>query len=588
MAARIWIHRLFAGGFPSSNPMCLPFPTPAGSLTGMLRLAAALGLAFALAPTALSAATIPDVSNALFSTESNSGPDLRLEIEISPAALDKLRDYQWNRAEPDLPRENVPAQIREGGILYTNVLLHLKGSAGSFRPVDDKPAFTLQFDKAEAGQRFHGLQKIHLNNSVQDSSYASEIVCRELFLSAGIPTPRATLARVSLNGRLLGLYVLVEGWNKQFLKRHFANTHGNLWDGGFVRDISTPLAVNSGDQPADRSALDRLVEAAGETNLNRRLARLDTVLDLDRFLTFSAMESLLVHWDGYTMNRNNYRVFHDLDSGKLVFLPHGLDQMFGQWRTRPDHPITPPLRGLVGRAILQTPEGRKRYLARMSQLFTNVFRAEAMQGRVEQIAAQAQRMLEGSPNERQRQQRFTAALADRIRLREQSVREQLAEATAPLRFETNGVARLTRWNSKTDFGNPAFDRLHSPFEVLQITAPGSASYGSWRRTVLLEPGHYRLEGRVKTEALVFGPGVARGGVTLRISGDRNAPMQPQLSQWTAVSCDFTTGGLEDVELVCELRASQGWVWFREDSLRLIRLSAGGPTAAPAPAASRAP
>jgi len=41
------------------------------------------------------------------------------------------------------------------------------------------------------------------------------------------------------------------------------------------------------------------------------------------------MEIMLAHWDGYAQNRNNYRVFHDFDSGRLVFLPHGLDQMFG-------------------------------------------------------------------------------------------------------------------------------------------------------------------------------------------------------------------------------------------------------------------
>jgi spore coat protein CotH len=104
------------------------------------------------------------------------------------------------------------------------VAIHLKGSAGSFRPVEDKPALTLNFDKFAPGQRFHGLKKIHLNNSVQDSSYLSEQISRELFLAAGVPTTRATQAKVQLNGRNLGVCVLVEGWNKQFLKRHFNKT----------------------------------------------------------------------------------------------------------------------------------------------------------------------------------------------------------------------------------------------------------------------------------------------------------------------------------------------------------------------------
>ena len=57
----------------------------------------------------------------------------------------------------------------------------------------------------------------------------------------------------------------------------------------------------------------------------------------------------------------------DLESGRLVFLAHGLDQMFGVWRTRPDHSITPQMRGLVAKAVLQTAEGRRRSPGRPSK-----------------------------------------------------------------------------------------------------------------------------------------------------------------------------------------------------------------------------
>ena len=49
------------------------------------------------------------------------------------------------------------------------------------------------------------------NNSVQDSTYLSEKICREMFEAAGVPSPRAGHAVVEFDGRLLGLYVLVEG-----------------------------------------------------------------------------------------------------------------------------------------------------------------------------------------------------------------------------------------------------------------------------------------------------------------------------------------------------------------------------------------
>ena len=119
------------------------------------------------------------------------------------------------------------------GTAYQAVGVHLKGAAGSFRNVDDKPALTLNFDRFVEHQRFHGLDKIHLNNSVQDPAWMTEIVCGDLFLAAGVPTARATHAVVDLAGRPRGLYVLKEGYNRTFLKRYFQNPNGNLYDGGF-------------------------------------------------------------------------------------------------------------------------------------------------------------------------------------------------------------------------------------------------------------------------------------------------------------------------------------------------------------------
>src|SRR5258706_9525456 len=151
----------------------------------------------------------------------------QIHIRIAETNLAKLRRND---------RNYVRATVKEGDTVYEEVGIHLKGAAGSHRPVDDgKPAFTLNFDKFVDHQNFHGLDKLSLNNSVQDGSYMTEAICSELFLAAGVPTARTTHARVWLNGRDLGFYVLKEGFDKTFLRRHFKNVNGNLYDGGFLR-----------------------------------------------------------------------------------------------------------------------------------------------------------------------------------------------------------------------------------------------------------------------------------------------------------------------------------------------------------------
>jgi len=493
----------------------------------------------------------------------------RLRIEIPSKGMEVLRAYQWEWGGKTPPRTNVLATVREGDTVYSNVAIHLKGAAGSFRPIDStEPALTLNFDKHAEGQRFHGLQKLHLNNSVQDPTCVSEQLARELFNAVGVPVPRASHAMVTLNGRDLGLYVLVEGWNKQFLKRHFKNANGYLWDGGFGQDIDKPLELNSGDEPEDRHRLDDLIALYNEPDLAVRWRELQRVLDMDRFLTFAALEVMLSHWDGYSMGHNNYRVYHDPDSDRLVFLPHGLDQLFGVARSSPTSLIAPMMKGLAARAVLQVPEGRRRYLDRMSELLTNIFIAEKLTQRVDAIAADLRPALRDAdiPDH----ERNVSVLKNRIERRVRSVTQQLVSANTPVAFDTAGEAPLKGWEARRDSGNPSFTRNRGAGETLNVSATGSRAYGTWRTTVLLERGEYQFIGKVKTEELELGQDVVRGGVTLRQSGERAAKMTPSAPEWTTLTYDFEVLGLTDVELLCELRASNGRALFDVKSLKLLR------------------
>src|SRR5712671_3610077 len=84
------------------------------------------------------------------------GPVPQLKIEIRGTNLAALERNN---------RLYVRATVRDGDTVYKDVGIHLKGAAGSFRELNDRPALTLNFGKFHRGQRFHGLDKIHLNNS---------------------------------------------------------------------------------------------------------------------------------------------------------------------------------------------------------------------------------------------------------------------------------------------------------------------------------------------------------------------------------------------------------------------------------------
>ena len=252
----------------------------------------------------------------LFST----GAVCRLRIEIAAEDVARLRRNS---------REYVPAIVREGTNTYDKVGVHLKGATGSFRPLEDKPALTLHFGKFTPAQRFHGLQKLHLNNSVEDPSYLNELLGSELFRVAGVPAPRVTHALVELNGRKPSLYLLKEGFTEDFLGIYFQKPNGGLYEPGEGHDAGETLKLVSGDEP-DQAALKALATAAREPNLRQRWQLLEQILDLERFVSFMAMEIMLCHRDGYCLARNNFRIYHNPGTGKVMFFPHGMDQLFGK------------------------------------------------------------------------------------------------------------------------------------------------------------------------------------------------------------------------------------------------------------------
>src|SRR5437868_3627713 len=72
----------------------------------------------------------------------------RFAIGLDEAALKQLRQD---------PRKLAHATVTVDGAEFKDVGIHLKGGAGSYRGVDDRPALTLNFDKYVDHQRFHGL-----------------------------------------------------------------------------------------------------------------------------------------------------------------------------------------------------------------------------------------------------------------------------------------------------------------------------------------------------------------------------------------------------------------------------------------------
>ena len=290
-----------------------------------------------------------------------------------------------------------------------------------------------------------------------------------------------------------------------------------------------------------------------------------------RFLSFAALEVLFQHWDGYCLGPNNFRLFHDTDRGRMIFMPHGMDQILGVGRSVPSS-INPKWDGVVAQALFSTPQGRRRYVERLSQLFTNLFSAEVLMAKVDRMAGRIRPVATDGIVGRVAFEYAVDGLKSRIERRVQQVAEQLEKTEKPLAFDSEGIARLDGWEFRQTGRSEISGRRNQSGDrsTLEVKAAGTWSSGSWRKMVLLEAGHYELNALARVTGLPFG--ATNSGVILRVSGEREATGLITNANWTPLRYEFETQGLLAAELVCEFRGPAGFGVFDASSLKLRRLS----------------
>jgi spore coat protein H len=335
---------------------------------------------------------------------------VQLRIEIPTASLEVLKKD---------PRMYAKASVREGEKVYADAGIRLKGSA-TVQALDRKPGLSLKFNEFVTGTRFHGHTRVLLNSVAQDPAYLCEVLNGELYRAAGVPTPKANFARVELNGRDLGLYVIAQTVTGPFLAQYFKKGKGNLYEGENA-DVDERLEKDSGDESKDQGDLKALAAAAQLGDPGQRLRKLGELLDLDRFLTLCALDVLTGNPTGYALGRNNYRVYHDPNSNRLVFIPHGLDRLC----EKVNAPLLPEWKGLVAKAVIETSDGQRRYREQMARLLATVFKVDAVQARITELAGQAR---PGVPQSLVKD--FEAAVAqlrERVAERAKAVEQQLKQ-----------------------------------------------------------------------------------------------------------------------------------------------------------------
>lgn len=338
----------------------------------------------------------PDLSEPFYGTDRV----LDVSITIDPADWETLRNQTRSFVDIlagdclDGPADDIftwfEATVTVDGETLEKVGVRKKGFLGSLSR--SKPSLKVRFDKFVDDQLLgDALKRLTLNNSRQDPSMLNTCLSYGVFAAAGIPAPRCGFATVSVNGEAYGLYVQVESIKKAFLRRHFENAEGNLYEGtmsDFRAGWSGTFEKKTNKTEADFSDIEQ-VSSALETSGDGGIAALDAIVDDERFLSFWATEVLVGHWDGYNGNRNNFMTYREPD-GRFVFLPWGPDSafrpLFNPFNGHEDPQAVMAASGIAHR-LYKHPERQAAFVARLKSLLDSVWDEAALLKRVDELDA---------------------------------------------------------------------------------------------------------------------------------------------------------------------------------------------------------
>lgn len=90
-------------------------------------------------------------------------------------------------------------------------------------------SFKIEFDQYDSTKSYHGLDKLSLNNVIQDNTYMKDYLTYQMMNEFGVSAPLCSYAYITVNGEDWGLYLAVEGVEDAFLRRNYGSDYGELY-----------------------------------------------------------------------------------------------------------------------------------------------------------------------------------------------------------------------------------------------------------------------------------------------------------------------------------------------------------------------
>lgn len=94
---------------------------------------------------------------------------------------------------------------------------------------NDRYSFKIEFDHYDDTLTYHGLDKLVLNNNIQDNTLMKDYLTYRMMAYMGVDAPLVSYAFITVNGEDFGLYLALEAVEESFLERNYGADYGELY-----------------------------------------------------------------------------------------------------------------------------------------------------------------------------------------------------------------------------------------------------------------------------------------------------------------------------------------------------------------------
>lgn len=298
------------------------------------------------------------------------GYETRLFDNSKVHTIDIVMD-DWNGFIDNCQSEEYEVcELTIDGEVYKNVGIRGKGntSLSNVASMDsDRYSFKVEFDQYDNTKSYYGLDKLSLNNIIQDNTYMKDYLVYQMMNEFGVDTPLCSYVYITVNGEDWGLYLAVEGVEDSFLQRNYGNDYGELYkpdsmsfgggrgngkdfdiDGlgdfrksfGEMGSSDVKLQYIDDDPESYSNIFDnaktditdadkqRLIQSLEILNLGENI---ESVVDVDEVLRYFVVHNFVCNGDSYTGSMiHNYYLYEE--DGQFSMIPWDYNLAFGTFQ----------------------------------------------------------------------------------------------------------------------------------------------------------------------------------------------------------------------------------------------------------------